>query len=232
MATTGSPAKRGRGRPAIGRETPLERAEILERARRIAVQEGLDALSMRRLATDLGVTPMAIYHHVPNKPALLYAVIEQIWDEIITGVDAEASDLLDWMVAVGVRTRRVWLDNYPLANLAMGVSDVDDRLLESTSLILAVMQAAGFPDVPFAYGVIQNYVLGSTITAANRRTASAYFGRDPDAVLADSVALLEAHDAPADQIGLVRSRFDDVDGANFEPGLRALIAGLMLGPPS
>lgn len=58
------------------RTYPLTRAEIFETALRIIDAEGIDSLTMRRLARELGVEAMSLYHHVPNKQALLDGVIE------------------------------------------------------------------------------------------------------------------------------------------------------------
>ncbi|WP_026361519.1 TetR/AcrR family transcriptional regulator [Amycolatopsis nigrescens] len=60
-----------------GRPARLARAEIVALARRILREEGVHALSMRRLAKDLGATPMALYHHVRDKNELLFAVLEE-----------------------------------------------------------------------------------------------------------------------------------------------------------
>lgn len=67
------PPKRRPGRPRAG--TPaLSRERIVEVASELLEREGLDALSMRRLARALGVDPMSLYHHVPTKDALLGSV--------------------------------------------------------------------------------------------------------------------------------------------------------------
>jgi AcrR family transcriptional regulator len=58
------------------RTSPLTRDEIFSAALAIIDAEGTDALSMRRLARDLGVEAMSLYHHVPNKSALLDGVVE------------------------------------------------------------------------------------------------------------------------------------------------------------
>jgi TetR/AcrR family transcriptional regulator, tetracycline repressor protein len=58
------------------RTTPLTRDEIFSAALTIIDAEGLDALSMRRLARDLGVEAMSLYHHVPNKSAVLDGVVD------------------------------------------------------------------------------------------------------------------------------------------------------------
>ncbi len=56
----------------------LTRERIVELALEIIDEDGLDALNMRRLAADAGVKPMSLYHHFPNKSAILDAVSEKI----------------------------------------------------------------------------------------------------------------------------------------------------------
>jgi TetR/AcrR family transcriptional regulator, tetracycline repressor protein len=67
---------------ATTRREPLSSARILEAALRIADEEGLEALSMRRIASDLNASPMALYNHVPNKDALLDGLAGQLLQEM------------------------------------------------------------------------------------------------------------------------------------------------------
>ncbi|MEV4801570.1 TetR family transcriptional regulator [Nonomuraea sp. NPDC049421] len=53
------------------RGTPLTIEEISTTALRLAEENGVEALSMRRLAAELRVNPMSLYHHVDNKEALI-----------------------------------------------------------------------------------------------------------------------------------------------------------------
>ncbi len=76
-----------RGRPGYDAETVLRRA--------IAVfnRQGYDATSMGDLATELGLTKSAIYHHVPSKQALLAAALDEALDGLTAAIDeAAASD--------------------------------------------------------------------------------------------------------------------------------------------
>lgn len=57
---------------------PLERGRIVSAALSIVDHEGLKALSMRRLGSELGVDPMAVYYYLPNKQALLDAIVEAV----------------------------------------------------------------------------------------------------------------------------------------------------------
>ena len=63
---------------AAPRRAALTRRRIVELALEIIDEDGLGALNMRRLAADAGVKPMSLYHHFPNKAAILDAVSEKI----------------------------------------------------------------------------------------------------------------------------------------------------------
>lgn len=67
------------------RRTPLNRERVLAAAVAFADREagGTDALSMRKLAQDLGVVPMALYKHVANKEELLAGMV----DTVVGGID-------------------------------------------------------------------------------------------------------------------------------------------------
>jgi AcrR family transcriptional regulator len=60
------------------RRSGLTRERIVELALEIIDEDGLEAMNMRRLAADAGVKPMSLYHHYPNKRAILDAVGEKI----------------------------------------------------------------------------------------------------------------------------------------------------------
>lgn len=70
--------------------TRLSKEVVVERGLALTDAEGLDALTIRRLATELGVTPMALYWHFRNKEELLTALGDQIWRELDTDIDPAA----------------------------------------------------------------------------------------------------------------------------------------------
>jgi AcrR family transcriptional regulator len=219
--------RRRPGRPAIGRDEPLTRDDILERARRLVQAEGLDALSMRRLAADLGVTPKALYNHAHDKAAVLDALVARVWADVLTGVRPDTDDPVEWLTQFNLRTRRIWLDNLELATLAMGVAEPNEWFILSSAGIAELMRDAGFPDVPLAYNAIQTYTMGSIAVAAARRQSSAYFGRDPERALIEARRLLDRDDATADHRGVIAARFEEGDNTHFEAGLRTLITALL-----
>jgi len=86
--------------PALGRPG-LTRATVVARALEIGNAEGLEAVSLRRLAQELGVTPMALYRHVRDKQDLINAMTERV----LEGLDA----------TVGFRPEMTWTERMRLA---------------------------------------------------------------------------------------------------------------------
>lgn len=76
----------------------LNRERVLLAAVEMADEEGLDAVSMRRLADHLGVVPMALYKHVANKDELLDGML----DVVIGSIEAPSDDL-PWRAALRAR---------------------------------------------------------------------------------------------------------------------------------
>ncbi len=64
------------------RRVPLSRARVLDAAVALADKAGIESLSMRRLAEELGVVPMALYKHVANKEQLLDGMIDVVVGEV------------------------------------------------------------------------------------------------------------------------------------------------------
>ncbi|MET4096354.1 TetR/AcrR family transcriptional regulator C-terminal domain-containing protein [Arthrobacter sp. UYCu712] len=98
------------------RRTPLNRERVLQAAVALADEVGFESLSMRRLAEELGVVPMALYKHVANKEGLLDGMV----GVIIGGIDPPVRDA-NWKVAVRLRvlSARRALQRHPWARQAV-----------------------------------------------------------------------------------------------------------------
>jgi AcrR family transcriptional regulator len=88
----------GRRRPRFTRE------EIATVALRIADAEGLEAVSMRRIAAELGAGTMTLYHYVRTKDELLALVMDAVMSEVVVPADAPLPD--DWRGAISIIARR------------------------------------------------------------------------------------------------------------------------------
>ena len=80
------------------RRIPLSRDRVLAAAVALADEVGIEALSMRRLAQELGVVPMALYKHVANKEELLDGMV----DALVSEIDPPVRDA-GWKDAVRLR---------------------------------------------------------------------------------------------------------------------------------
>jgi len=68
--------------------TPLSRERVLRAAIRIADESGIESLTMRRVAEDLGAEAMSLYYHVASKEALLDGIADAVVAEINEAVGA------------------------------------------------------------------------------------------------------------------------------------------------
>lgn len=111
---------------------PLNRAQVLAVGVSLADREGLDAVSMRRLAADLGVVPMALYKHVADKHDLVAGMI----DLVVSGY-AEPAPGLPWRDEVRERmlAARDALLEHPWLRTAI------EAATERTSAVLGHMDA-------------------------------------------------------------------------------------------
>ena len=117
------------------REAPLTREELFEHALRIADTEGLEALTMRRLAAEVGVEAASLYHHLPNKEALLDGVLVRMRSELQIP-DPLPEDWKDLMLAIWSEYRRNLTAHPNLMSLAgrRVESDPDSGLVFLTQL--------------------------------------------------------------------------------------------------
>ncbi len=83
--------------PDDGERARLTKAVVVDRALALADQVGPEALTIRKLATELGVTPMALYWHFRSKDELLLGIADRFWSEVDIAVDWSAP----WLEQIG-----------------------------------------------------------------------------------------------------------------------------------
>jgi TetR/AcrR family transcriptional regulator, tetracycline repressor protein len=121
----------------------LSKATVVERALKLADADGLEALTIRKLAQELGVTPMALYWHFRSKDELLVGLAERVWSEIDVTVDPAASwsDQLRGLLWSLINVLRA----HPAAPwLLSGSKATNEHGLRATEVTLGVLRGAGF----------------------------------------------------------------------------------------
>ena len=147
---------------------PLSRERVLRAAMAVADRGGAGAMTMRRIADELGVEAMSLYHHVPNKDAVLDGVV----DLVFTDIAMPPTDSRDWRDALRVRCasarevlgRHTWalglLDSRPSPGPAT---------LRHHDAVLGVLRRAGFDLAMAAHAVslLDSYVYGFVLQEAS-----------------------------------------------------------------
>lgn len=161
----GTPARRGRP-PKVDRTAALEAGLRLIRA------HGIDALTVRAIAEDVGVAPATLYGHFPDKEALLGAIAEVAWERFYVEVPARGrwrERLVGWMIDVRERL----LEAPELLGLLQVVPPQPAALLRTARSLSDVLVEAGFSRkdaVLRAQGLVWT-VVGFFVVESGRSTA-------------------------------------------------------------
>jgi AcrR family transcriptional regulator len=121
---------------------PLTRERVLRAAVALADREGADSLSMRRLAEQLGVVPMALYKHVANKEEMLDGMVD-----IVVGEIDPPAEGTDWKTAVRQRilSARQALLRHPWASRVIeSRPEPTPTVIEYMDSMLGLFRAGGF----------------------------------------------------------------------------------------
>ena len=124
------------------RRAPLSRDRVLRAAVALADDAGIESLSMRKLAEELGVVPMALYKHVAKKEELLDGMIDLVVGEIDPPVRGP-----DWKSAVRQRilsARRALLRHPWASQVLESRTNPTPMLLEYMDSMIGIFRAGGF----------------------------------------------------------------------------------------
>jgi AcrR family transcriptional regulator len=117
----------------------------VEAAFAIVDAEGLDGLSMRRLAQRLGTGAASLYAHVSGRPELLQLLLDRVAAEVRVP-DPEPARWQDQVREVGHALRDALLPHRDLAGAALANIPTGDNTMVFTERLLAILRAGGVPD--------------------------------------------------------------------------------------
>ncbi|MFJ8471270.1 TetR/AcrR family transcriptional regulator [Kitasatospora sp. NPDC094011] len=212
-------------RKATGRPPRISREEVVGTARRIVAEEGVGKLTMRRLAGEIGSTPMALYHHVRNKEELLVLLLDDYAARTLRPVELPTEPRARVLAAAATIHRA--LDDCPWIVEVLTADDLmSTHALWFVEQIVDGLVACGLSleRAVQGYRAIWYYTAGEIMvrtTAAGRRA-----GDDRPTYREQVFAALDPAEYP--RLAQVAGRWEPVTAQDtYRDGLNALVAGLL-----
>ena len=222
-----------------GRAPRFTREQIATAALRIADTEGFEAVTMKRIAAEVGAATMTLYYYVRNKADIVALMHDAILaDQLVSG-DELSSGWRPATAAIARRTRAVLLA-HPWSPAALTDATFGPNALRHMEQNLAALADTQLTrNEKFALiAAIDAYVLGASLHAIESLTRAAIATSDPDAAAAaveygmrllgsgEFPHLNAVNDQPADADSAGPPLTDDALAEQFERGLAALLDGL------
>jgi AcrR family transcriptional regulator len=154
---------------------PLTRERVLERAIALADEDGIDALSMRKLGQALGVEAMSLYNHVANKGALVTAMVDNVVEQFELPDDEPRWDAAIRRCAISAHD--VLIEHRWACSLALVPSDaqtISGPRIRYMEWLLRRLREAGFSaDLAYsAYHTLDSHIFGFTMWQIGHASAA------------------------------------------------------------
>src|SRR3954451_8126491 len=159
--------------PATEPRTRLSRERVLRAAVALAQRDGMESLSMRKLADEVGAGAMSLYHHVPNKEQLLDGMIDIVFSEI----EPPPTDV-GWKTAMrkrAVSTREALARQRWAVGLMEGRTSHGPANMRLHDAVLGCLRGAGFSleMTVHAYSALDAYIYGFALQETDMSSKSA-----------------------------------------------------------
>jgi AcrR family transcriptional regulator len=202
---------------------PLSRERVLRAAITLADEGGIEALSMRKLAKELGVEAMSLYNHVANKDDVLDGIVDAAWSEIVMST-GEA----DWKTEIretAISAHETLLRHPWASGLWMRQKPGPARLRYGDSL-LGCLRNAGFSKnlTYHGYHIIESYIMGYTFQVLSVRAVDTEQFEDIAASFVRGEFSAEYPHFTEHAVQHINADHDDVSA--YELGLDLLLDGL------
>lgn len=161
--------------PEPGRRGPKQRLstdEVVEAAIALADAQGIEALSMRKVAEAVGVSPMSLYTYVPSKTELL----DLMFDRVLGETPDPDEGLPGWRVKLAFIARQRWAltERHPwLLDLALHRPPLGPNVMRKAESTMRTFEGMGLApeEMGLAAEALQNYVTGALHAAREAREA-------------------------------------------------------------
>lgn len=174
-------AKKQASRSA-GQRAGLDTEIVLEKALQVAETEGVDQVTIRRLARELGVMPNAIYSYFPDKGSLLEAVVDSIYSEVLAA-DLTLNTWRETVLMVMDRLRQALIKHSQIVPLILSRSTVGPNSLRISEFCLRLLRHAGLnpEQAVAAFRTLTLYTIGFASVQTPRKEHPDLVGRSRSA---------------------------------------------------
>src|SRR4051812_26995823 len=139
------PWQRAPQRRAGRRREPITRDAIVDTALKVLDKEGLDGLSMRRVAEELGTGAASLYWHVGSKDGLLDLVFDRIIGEQHVP-DPQPGRWREQLKEVARNMRKAIVSHRDVVEISLGRIPMGPNALDWSERVLAILRSGGVPD--------------------------------------------------------------------------------------
>lgn len=203
---------------------PLSRDRVLRAAIDLADRSGIEALTMRKLAVELGVEAMSLYYYVARKDDILDGIVDMVMGEI--ELPADRTDWKAALRATAITAHRTLMRHPWACSLILSRSGLRPGRMRYMDSILGTLREAGFSAAMthHAYHALDSHIVGFTLWLV---------GMALDTVDLADVGAAFLRDLPIDEYPFLAEHvqghltgFDDTDKTEFEFGLDLILDGL------
>ncbi|GAA2586184.1 TetR/AcrR family transcriptional regulator [Actinomadura fulvescens] len=222
-----------RRRPPAKARQPLSQDLIVDTALRVLDAEGLDAVSMRRVAQELGTGPASLYAHVSNKEELLELLLDRVSGEVSLP-EPDPARWREQVKEVAHEIHQVLSAHADIARVPLGMIPTGPNALRLNERLLGVLLAGGVPPQIAAWAVdrIYLYVNSDAYEGSIHVTKQRASGLEPAEYMAGFLGQVREFftSLPADRFPATVRHAPELmsgDGEDrFEFGLELLVRGL------
>jgi AcrR family transcriptional regulator len=142
---------------------PLSRERVLAAAIDLADANGIESLSMRKLAQTLGVEAMSLYHHVSSKDELLGGILDIVLDQI--ELPAPGTEWKTAIRRIATSANQALFAHKWAAGLALSGPSVSQSRFRYMDAVLRALREGGFSDelADHAYHALDGFIMGFTL---------------------------------------------------------------------
>lgn len=131
--------------PERSAKIPLARSQIVRAALRIVQAEGIDAVSMRRVAGEFATGPSSLYAHVANKDELLQLMFDEMCRLIPLPAQPDPATWKEQLKEIARAGYRIMLEHKDLARAALGTIPTGPNALRISEAMLGIVLSGGVP---------------------------------------------------------------------------------------